>query len=214
MIFVVFKYSQFRHVSFLRIVIYTKRILSYGSWLSLSNIISQSMTVFDKFLVTAIVGLDSSVFFNSAAEIIKRCLIIPQIYIRTIFPRIVKGNAGSYFISMLGITISIYLVLSFTSDYIVYYWLGESFMPAVNIVTILSFGFVFNSLAQVPYAKLQANGFSKITFYIHFLEVFPFYVLLYVLVTELGVIGGAYAWTIRCIIDFLLLSLANKKFGL
>ena len=75
---------------------------------------------------------------------------------------------------------------------------------------ILILGLVFNSVAQVPFASIQASGNSKATALLHLIECLPYIVLLWWLITHYGIIGAAWAWTIRMLIDMILLIIIDN----
>nr|WP_276526747.1 polysaccharide biosynthesis C-terminal domain-containing protein [Enterobacter hormaechei] len=79
------------------------------------------------------------------------------------------------------------------------------------ILKILIIGYFFNCIAQIPFADIQASGKSKTTAMLHLCEVLPYFALLFMLVNFYGIIGAAFAWSIRTTIDCLLLVWLNNK---
>ena len=85
-------------------------------------------------------------------------------------------------------------------------WLGELFASkAWPIVAVLAIGIFFNSVAAVPFAKIQAAGYSKVTAIFHCIEAIIYLGGLFFLAREFGLVGAAIAWTLRVIGDFGLL---------
>jgi len=66
-------------------------------------------------------------------------------------------------------------------------------------------GFFFNCFSQIPFANIQAFGKAKYTAYIHMLEFIPYMILLFVFTKQFGIVGVAFLWTARVIVDFILL---------
>ena len=64
----------------------------------------------------------------------------------------------------------------------------------------------------MPYALLNAKGLPKIVAMIHILEVFVYGGLIYFLSMSFGVLGAAGAWSIRAMLDFILLSVFVNKY--
>ena len=92
-------------------------------------------------------------------------------------------------------------------------WMGPVFAGmSATILVVLLVGFVFNSLAQVPFASIQSRGYARITAYIHLFELVPYLAMLFYLIKGYGLLGAAYAWTIRMAVDYVLLSLFDKRF--
>ena len=85
-------------------------------------------------------------------------------------------------------------------------WVGRGFAEhAAPIGVILLVGIWINGLAYVPYGHLQAKGRPDIVAKFHAIEVIPFLGILWLGLHSLGLIGAAYAWTLRTTVDALLL---------
>ncbi|HCK4469403.1 TPA: polysaccharide biosynthesis C-terminal domain-containing protein [Pseudomonas aeruginosa] len=103
-------------------------------------------------------------------------------------------------------------LIFFGSDIILSVWLGDKYLGEASLVLkILAVGFLFNSLAQIPFAKIQAEGNSRLTAILHIFEVLPYLALLYFLVLHSSIVGAAIAWTVRVSVDFLLLEYFSRK---
>lgn len=74
-----------------------------------------------------------------------------------------------------------------------------------EVLRIMLIGYIFNCYSQISFANIQAFGKAKYTAYIHMMEFIPYLIMLYIISKEYGVIGVAWLWTIRVIIDFLML---------
>jgi O-antigen/teichoic acid export membrane protein len=92
-------------------------------------------------------------------------------------------------------------------------WLGVKFATeAHTVLAILAIGILFNSSAQLPYAVIQARGNARLTAAIHVSEFILYAPILILLVKSFGIGGAAAAWSLRALLDFLLLSyFANKE---
>ncbi|RZL21468.1 MAG: hypothetical protein EOO96_24320 [Pedobacter sp.] len=66
-------------------------------------------------------------------------------------------------------------------------------------------GVFFNSLAQVPFALIQADGKVKLTSLLHVTEFFIYIVMLTFLGKYFGLLGVAIAFLLRALIDLLIL---------
>ncbi|EHR8835994.1 O177 family O-antigen flippase [Shigella flexneri] len=191
-----------------------KRLIMFGSWMTFSNIISPMMVYFDRFIISNILGAKNVGFYTAPAEIISRMSIIPTSVSRALFPRL--SNMGdikkfkyellfSYAI-MISICAPIVLFLLLFSGKIMYYWLGaQYFLKSSIIFSVLLIGFFFNSLAQLPFSAIQSLGNSKITALLHGFEIIPYLIILYILTSHFGIVGTAYAWTLRVMFDFIAL---------
>lgn len=194
-----------------------KKLLSFGGWLTASNIISPVMVYFDRFILSNISGADVVAKYTAPSDLVNRLGVIPGSIAKALFPKLTLNN-DSYKQGLFLLGISAFIMILplfiFAND-ILTIWLGKEYsgLPA-TILQILLVGFFFNSLAQAPFASIQAKGYSKITAYVHLIEVVPYLVILYLLINLLGVTGVAVAWSIRVTVDFLILSAISKKMGL
>lgn len=191
-----------------------RRFVSFGGWLTVSNIISPIMVYFDRFVISNIMGASKIAFYTAPAEAIYRLTNIPYALGRALFPKLsyekdTDEKKRLEKISYLLITIvclPIVVVGYFFGEYALILWLGESFSGITVVVfKILLVGFYFNALAQIPYSVLQANGKSKTTAIVHIFEIIPYLGLLIFLTHEFGIIGTAIAWSVRMIVDFIIL---------
>ncbi|MFD2021282.1 oligosaccharide flippase family protein [Pseudocitrobacter faecalis] len=81
------------------------RLIKYGGWITVSNIISPVMSYFDRFIVSHISGAHIVAFYSAPAEAVSRLSIIPAALSRAVFPKLSfapneteKKNISSYLI--------------------------------------------------------------------------------------------------------------------
>jgi O-antigen/teichoic acid export membrane protein len=92
------------------------------------------------------------------------------------------------------------------------HWVGRSFAEhAAPIGIVLLVGIWVNGLAFIPYGHLQASGRPDIAAKFHAIELVPFLGLLWLGVHYFGLIGAAYAWTLRVVLDAALLFIAAGR---
>lgn len=197
-----------------------KELISFGGWITISNIISPIMIYFDRFIVSSFSGATNVAFYTSSSEAITRLLFVPTSVARVIFPKLssksTTKNKDVFFSYLIVATSCLLLVISgyFLSSFAFGLWLGPEYsVNASKIFNILLIGFFFNSLAHIPYAVIQAAGYSKITAYLHIFELLPFLAILYYLTDCYGMAGAAWAWNIRVCFDFLALIFIAKKYN-
>lgn len=189
-----------------------KKLFSFGGWITLSNIISPVMVSADRFILSNYLGASQVSFYAAPAEIVGRMAVVPASVARVLFPLFSSSNKESskhsknaYF-GMVLILIIMIVPVFILSGWILTVWLGESFGgDASLILKILLVGFFFNALAQIPFAQIQAYGKSRVTAIIHLIELVPYLIVLFYLVQLYGLIGAAIAWSIRVIVDYIVL---------
>lgn len=193
------------------------RLITFGGWIAISNIISPIMSYFDRFILANRMGSDVVGFYTGPSEAIARIGIFPSAIARTIFPMLSSNQMDSFKIKKISYVLIIISVVPFAlffagfAEEILSLWLGDSFaLKSSSVFQILILGLVFNSVAQVPFASIQASGNSKATALLHLIECLPYIVLLWWLITHYGIIGAAWAWTIRMLIDMILLIIIDN----
>lgn len=200
----------------------TKSILTFGAWMTLSNIISPLMVTADRFIISYMMGAGLVAFYTVPFDFIVRLLVIPAALTGVLFPRFsylfrnsfseVKPLYRKSFYLILSVMGFISISFALGSYFGLSLWLGESFAEKSWIIaSILAIGLLFNSLAQIPHAAVQASGDVKITSVIHLFE-FIFYVpLLYLSLHYYGLIGAAAVWVLRVFADFVVLTICAKS---
>lgn len=197
-----------------------KRLLRFGSWITVSNIISPMMVYFDKFLVSNLLGSQKVAYYAAPAEGVNRLVNIPIALTMALFPKInnAKTIGEQRGLEKLSYTVISLICLPITivgivfSTEIMTIWMGVEYgIKSSLILKILFIGYYFNALAQIPYTILQSKGFSKSTAIIHAIEVIPYLSILYFSTKEFGLVGAAIVWSLRVFIDFLLLLYFNYR---
>lgn len=197
-----------------------KRLIFFGGWITVSNIISPAMVYFDRFIISNMLGARHVAYYSGPSEAIARLGILPAAVGRAIFPKLscvghkdeLKRNMTISWLLMFAVCAPIVIFgIVFAGD-ILNLWLGLSYaVHSKNIFIILLVGFLFNALAQVPFTAIQSVGKAKITALLHCIEIIPYFVMLYFFVQHYGLIGVAFAWSIRVIVDWGILTVISQR---
>ncbi|MGS0738613.1 flippase [Pseudomonas sp. GG8] len=195
-----------------------KELLRFGGWITVSNILSPVMVYFDRFFISNALGAQSVAFYTAPAEAVARMLLIPMAISKVIFPMLSakheNANVQTDFAFKLLLVFSVVMAIFvfILANEILLLWMGPDYIgESVTVLRILAVGFVFNSIAQIPFAKIQAGGHSKITALIHLAEIVPYVLLMFFLVKELSLVGAAIAWSFRVFVDYVALDLASRQ---
>jgi O-antigen/teichoic acid export membrane protein len=202
-----------------RSIVFFKTLISFGGWVSVSGIVGPLMIYGDRFFVSAMVGPALLPIYAIPQEALQRLLIFPNSFTNALLPKIVGLNGGQLkerYTSSFRRTAWFMLLVCSLAVALAYpglrIWISADFaQSAMPIVVILSVGIWLNSIASIPYTFIHSIGNAKITALIHMAELGIYFLLLYVLVKQFGLVGAALAWTIRVGIDLVLLQIAVKK---
>lgn len=193
------------------------KFLKYMGWITVSNLVSPLMVLFDRFLISSILGAGVVAFYTIPADILARLLLLPVALTSSLFPLFSMMHSRSQYLEGARLyrksMLLIFVIMTFTSCVIIAggelglaLWMGDDFAEkAAPIASVLTVGILFNSLAQVPHAYIQATGDAKSTALIHITEATIYFPLLVLMVYSYGLVGVAIAWTSRACLDLLLL---------
>ena len=204
---------------------YLFKLLSFGGWMTMSNTISPVMVYFDRFIIGSMIAMSVVSFYTIPYEIATKLLLVPASIGTVMFPRIsalihernfaevIKLQRYSYLANFLLIVPIIGGVYLF-GEFLLTVWVGEEYAEKSYVVFLaILFGVLVNSMGSVPYNILQAAGKAKVTALLHLSEA-PFYLALIISVIkyEFGLEGVAFAWAIRCLIDWVALEALQRYF--
>ena len=211
---------KYRSMSFDSSVI--PSLLTNGGWMTVSNILGPFMGYIDRFIIVAIVGAAAVAYYATPSEIVTKLWIIPGAITAVLFPVMAASRIsddGSYrdlytksVMTIFYLMLPLAAVLMLLSTEILSIWISEEFASKSDYVLILiSAGFIFNSLATIPFTLIQSHGHSKVTAVIHLFELPIFIFFLWWFIYEFGYIGAAIAFAIRMFFDtFLMFYFAEK----
>jgi O-antigen/teichoic acid export membrane protein len=200
-----------------------RRMLPYGGWISVSNLVQPVLAYLDRFLIGATISIAAVSYYSAPFEMVTRISILPASLAMTLFPSFSGVDSGaseeianlySRSVKFLLILLAplVVLLIVFARE-ILRLWLGVEFAEiSVVVMQVLAAGVFLNSLAQIPTVLILGLGRPDIPAKFHLLELLLYVPLVWILVRNFGIAGGAVAWSIRVAIDTLLLFVASGKF--
>ncbi|WMY75883.1 flippase [Buttiauxella selenatireducens] len=198
-----------------------KRLIFFGGWITVSNIISPVMVYFDRFVISNLLGAKFVSYYTAPSEAVSRLGLIPGALSRAVYPRLSnttnkdefrKQLKFSYKLMMLGCLPIVIFGIVFSKN-ILGIWMGQEYaIHSYYILCILLIGFFFNSIAQIPFTAIQSVGKAKVTALLHCIEIIPYLCVLYYFVKWYGITGAAYAWCLRVVLDCLFLVLISNVY--
>ena len=154
------------------------KLLSFGSWMTVSQIIGPLMVYMDRFLVGSWLTMSAVAYYVTPYEVITRFWIIPASLTPVLFPafsayavenaekwRVLHDRSVKYLFLIMGPFIIAIIVLAHP---ILEMWLNQEFAAqSTGVFQILAVGVLFNCLAQVPFGAIQAAGRPDLTAKLH-----------------------------------------------
>ena len=199
-----------------------KPLISFGGWLTVTNIISPLMVYMDRFLIGAMLTMSAVTYYATPYEVVTKLLIIPVALMGVLFPAFATALAQDqvHAARLYGRSVIYVFLLLFPAVLIIVtfaregltLWLGSEFSGDSSLVLqILAVGVLVNCIAHVPSGLIQGAGRPDLTAKLHLAEL-PFYLLiLWWLLSYYGIVGVAIAWVARVVLDAMLLFvIANR----
>ena len=195
-----------------------KELLKFGSWLTITNLVSPLMTYLDRFFISSLLGVGQVVFYVTPYEFISRLQLVLLASMGVLFPAMTAAsNKNESQLNVLFSTtsqllfyftfFSVLLLLFFSSE-IFSLWIDSNFYLKIQIVFFwFSLGTVLNVIAQPSFTLLQSCGRADITAKIHLIEILPYFLIFYFLTKKYGIAGSAAAWCFRILFDSVVLNI-------
>lgn len=200
----------------------SKELITFGSWMTLSNLISPLMVTADRFVISSVVGASLVAYYTVPFEVLIRFLILPAALTAALFPKLsaliavdITGAEKLFKKSAMlvaGVMLVICSVASIGSLWGMTLWLGQDFAErSWHLASILAIGIIFNSIAQVPHAAVQAAGNVKGTALVHLAEFCIYFPFLFIFVHNFGLVGAVLVWVMRAFVDMTLMFILARN---
>ena len=199
-----------------------KPLLTFGGWMTASNIASAFMLGMDRFFLGSLASMQAVAYYATPNEIASKLLIIPFSLGGVLFPAFSTSLVSDlqrsrrlyhrlYAINVLVMGL-LFLSLILLAKIGLKLWLGSTFAENGTVpLQVLAVGAFSSAIAQPSFALVQGAGRADWTGKMHLSEV-PFYLLAFWLLTlRFGIVGTAIAWSLRLIADTLVLTVLAHK---
>jgi O-antigen/teichoic acid export membrane protein len=198
-------------------------VLRFGTWMTVSNIISPLMFYVDRMVIGAMVSVAAVAYYATPFEVVTRLLTIPSALAGVLFPAFTMSFAqdreraaflllrGQKYV-LLAIFPLILAIVTLASDGL-RLWLGAEFAQnSTTVLQLLAAGVFFNSLGVLPWVLIQGAGRPDLTAKFHMIELAVYLPILWFMVKHFGVQGAAIAWALRALLDATFLLCGSQYF--
>lgn len=201
----------------------TKSSLVFSGWLAVSNVVGPMLTYFDRFYISAFLGLTAVAYYTIPYDLLMRFLVLPMAIMGVVFPLLTQSLSKQAYDEveqplsrsldwLLWLWLPVLTIALIFAKPLLSLWLGED--TAINVwqlAQVFLVGVFINGLALILYNLIQAQGRTDLTAKFHLLEL-PIYAAVFVFaVAQWQLLGAALAWVLRAWIDFMLLWWASFK---
>ncbi len=190
-----------------------RSLFAYGGWITVTNVLNPILTTVDRVVIGSVLNAQSVAFYSVPFNLVSRVSVVPGSLATSIFPKLSRGQRedsaklASEALAGLAAVMTILCVCGIAAlPIFMQHWVGLDFTRhAASVGVILMIGVWVNSLAYIPYSHLQAIERPDLVAKFHAIELVPFLGVLWVGLHAFGLIGAAWAWTLRVIVDAVLL---------
>lgn len=194
-----------------------KPLFSYGGWIVITNLLTPVLSSLDRMVVGSVISAEAVAFYTVPFNLVSRVLILPGALSRSLFPKLSRGAkedsarlAANSVAALAAVTTPMIVLGMGVLPTFMRFWVGRSFAEhAAPVGVILFIGIWINGLAYIPFEHLQASNRPDIVAKFHAVELLPFLGVLWLGLHYFGLIGAAYAWTLRVGLDAALLFIAG-----
>jgi O-antigen/teichoic acid export membrane protein len=199
-----------------------KSLFRFGGWVTVSSVVSPLLLQADRFVIAATISAAAVTVYVIPYEVVVQSLFLVGAVSSVMFPSLSKlmyekpDQWNSFYLRWFGIVVGImFLVCMFLAIFlptILQIWLKENFVPESAVIgQVLCLGVFANAIGSMYYALLHARGRSDLTAKLHLIELPLFILFLLLLCQTFGLLGAAWAWVVRMVIDALGLALFSRK---
>lgn len=190
-----------------------KSLFNYGGWIALTSVIGPLLDTIERFFIGAVLGATAVTHYTIPMQVAAKVKVLPGSLSRTLFPVFSSGDHGdarrlaaiatTWLAVVMGLVV---LLAALGLRPFLEIWVGaEIARISAPIGELLLIGVWINSVAHVPYFLLQASGRPDSVAKVHLVELVPYLAISWTAITAFGLMGAAYAWTLRCLGEALVL---------
>lgn len=200
-------------------------LFAFGSWLTVSNVVSPMMMYLDRFVIAMMLTAGVVAYYTTPYDVVFKMTLVPIAVMSVFFPAITvksqsnMAEAKGLYVKALKYTALLVvlpaIVLAVFAKPLISMWINPEFAEHSTLITqCLSLGFAVHSINFVALSAIQALGKSKITGLYHLIELPVVFGLLWVLVSQYGLLGAALTVIVRALLDGVILNtIVNRLFN-
>jgi O-antigen/teichoic acid export membrane protein len=197
-----------------------KTLFLYGGWVTATNLASDLLNTLDRFVIGSLLDAEAVAFYTVPFNLVNRLAIVPGALSSSLFPKLSRGSeeesgrlASDAVLALAAVMTPLIVLVIGCLPVFMQHWVGDNFARhAVPVGVVLLAGIWINSLAFIPSGHLQASDRPDVVAKFHVIELLPFVAVLWIGLHYFGLVGAAYAWTLRVIVDAFLQFFASRTF--
>jgi O-antigen/teichoic acid export membrane protein len=201
-----------------------RRLLSFGGWVTVSNVVGPVIVYVDRFVIGATLAASSVAAYAVPFDMVSRLPVLVAALCSVLLPELARLSSLAAATdasalhqahqlvrrsSIFSAVVVAFLVVfgGAVAPWALTLWLGADFaQQSATLTQILLLAFGVNAVAQIPFTALQAVGKVRAVALLHSAELIPYALLVFFAISWLGLVGAAWAWLLRSIVDYSVLA--------
>jgi O-antigen/teichoic acid export membrane protein len=190
-------------------------LLRFGSWLSVTNLVSPFLSYFDRFAIAALVSMAAVAQYTIPFDALSRLPMAPIAMMGVLFPLLAHAHGladgaaaqrSALLASAVRLLLAFWLpalaLMVLLGPWLLHWWIGAEIAQAsLPVWNWLAVGVVANGFAHIPFTLLQSAGRTDLIAKIHVCELAPYCLGLWWALVQWGIVGAAVVWTLRVLVD-------------
>ena len=192
-----------------------RQLLTFGGWLTVTGVVYPVMMQADRFIIAGQISSAAVTSYTIPYEMVVQTLALVGAVTTVAFPRLtamVHSDASrimtTFFRLLAGVVLlmaAVALLLGMGLPALLPLWLGKAVpQTSVTVGQVLCIGLIPYTVGTMYAAIIHAHGRPDITAKSHLIQLPLYLALAYWLTTQYGVLGAAWAWNLRTIVDALM----------
>lgn len=196
-----------------------RRLLTDGGWLTVTNFALPLMMAIDRLLIARLCSLDAVTHYVVPYEVITKLWIFSGSLLSAMYPLMsihrgpeLRALSDRCLRWLLFAATPVAILATVLGRDLLTIWVGEQIAEySAPVLQILAIGVWLNVLAQVPQTSLQASGHADIVGKMGLIELPVYTALAWWLTLRFGIVGAALAWSIRALVNALVLTILVRR---
>ena len=189
-------------------------LLSFGFWVTVSAFFTPFMTMIDRFVIGGLISAAAVSAYVVPFNLGDRLCIIGNSAGSALFPRFSsasKHESAELAYRSERVLLAVMTFAAVTATFaiapFISLWIGPAFAhKSAPAGEILMAGIWLDSLSRIPLFALRGQFRPKVVAKIDLIELLPYWIALYWLISRFGIEGAAMAYVFRVALNYLLLS--------
>jgi O-antigen/teichoic acid export membrane protein len=199
-------------------------LFSFGGWIMAANLAGLVLVEGDRLLIPSLISTAALTFYSIPQDVAARLWVLPASVASALFPafglaagpedtRVARLYADAVLYLLLAFVpaVSVVLILGET---LLRWWMGPEFAAQATLVLQVStVGVFLDALARIPLTYLQATGHPALPARFRMGLVVPYLLAAAGATLRWGILGAAWVWTGRILVETILLFAATHRGG-